>query len=188
VALDLLAEEGIEALSLRRLARRAGVSHSAPLRHFRSFSQLKSEVAARGFRLLAEGVEKSAASLPPSAGPLDRLREAGVAYVRMAVANPGLFALMFRPEDLDVADEHFERESRAAFDQLRAHVQAAQDEGWQPERDTRLLAGVVWAQVHGLAALWSQGAFSGAIPGASLAEAIALCVDSSIPSAGGSRP
>jgi AcrR family transcriptional regulator len=102
IALDLLRDEGLEGLTLRRIARRAGVSHGAPLRHFRSLADLLSEVAAVGFRMLSEGVEKSGSQVSPDAGPHARLRAAGRAYVEIAVANPGLFALMFRPEDLDV--------------------------------------------------------------------------------------
>ena len=158
IALDLLREEGLEGLTLRRLARCAGVSHGAPLRHFRSLADLLSEVAAVGFRLLAEGVEKSGAALPPDAEPRARLRAAGRAYVEIAVANPGLFALMFRPEDLDVENERFVEAAYGSFEQIVAYVGAAQAAGWQPDRDTRVLAASVWASIHGLATLWAQRA------------------------------
>jgi len=168
VALGLLAREGLEALTLRRIARRAGVSHGAPLRHFRSFADLRSEVAARGFAMLSEAIEKSGAQLPPGTGPLARLAAAGRAYVESAVAHPGLFALMFRAGDLDPDNAAFASEAAAAFEHLLRHVRAAQDAGWQAQRDTRLLAGSVWAGVHGLATLWSQGALAGPLDGASL--------------------
>lgn len=184
VALTLLEEEGLESLTLRHVARRTGVSHSAPLRHFRSFADLLSAVAARGFALLSEAVEKSGAQLAPGAGsmrpiarPLARLEAAGRAYVEVAVAHPGLFALMFRPDELDVTNAAFERQSRAAFEHLVRHVRAAQDAGWQPALDTRLLAGSIWSAVHGLATLWSQGAFAGAIPAASLSDAVSTTLN-----------
>ena len=177
VALDLLADEGIEALTLRRIARRAGVSHGAPLRHYRSLADLLSEVAARGFQQLSEALEKSAAQLPPGAGPMARLEAAARAYVETAVANPGLFALMFRPVDLDVANPRFVGEAAGAFEQLVRLVRAAQDAGWQPGRDTRLLAGCVWAAVHGLATLWAQGAFAGPVGGASLDDALEITLE-----------
>ena len=185
VALHLLEEEGLESLSLRHIARRAGVSHSAPLRPFRSFADLLAAVAARGFALLSEAVETSAAEWrpreassasreSPSVAPsIARLAAAGRAYINVAVAHPGLFALMFRPDELDVSNPAFERESRAAFEHLVRLVRAAQDAGWQPGEDTRLIAGSVWSAVHGLATLWSQGAFAGAIPTASLEDAVA---------------
>jgi AcrR family transcriptional regulator len=173
-ALDLLREEGVEPLSLRRLARRAGVSHGAPLRHFRSVADLRAEVAAHGFDLLTESLEKSGAALPPGADVQGRMHAAGRAYVRIAVENAGLFALMFRPEDLDPSNTNFMRASSAAFDRLLAHVRIAQDAGWHADRDTRLLAGSVWSVVHGLASLWSQGAFHGPVPNASLDDAIEM--------------
>jgi AcrR family transcriptional regulator len=172
VTLDLLAADGLPALTLRRIAREAGVSHGAPLRHFRSFADLKSEVAAHGFRLLSEAIDKSVASLSPQADAAERLAQAGRAYVDCAVASPELFALMFRSGELDRDNAAYARDSRAAFDKLLHHVRAVQETGWLPDRDTGLLAGSIWAAVHGLATLWSEGAYSGAIPHASLEDAI----------------
>jgi AcrR family transcriptional regulator len=172
VTLDLLAADGLPALTLRRIARETGVSHGAPLRHFRSFTDLKSEVAAHGFRLLSEAIDKSVASLSPQADAAERLAQAGRAYVDSAVTSPHLFALMFRSGELDPENAAYARDSRAAFDQLLRHVRAVQETGWLPDRDTGLLAGSIWAAVHGLATLWSAGAYTGAIPHASLEDAI----------------
>ena len=168
VTLELLGREGLSGLSLRRIARHAGVSHGAPLRHFRSLAELLSEVAAQGFRLLSEAVEKSGAQLPPGTPAGERLAAAGRAYVESAVAHAGLFSLMFQPERLDWSYAPLLAESSAAFEQLVRHVRTAQDAGWRNTRSTRLLAGSVWAAVHGLATLWSQGALAGPVPGASL--------------------
>jgi AcrR family transcriptional regulator len=172
IALRLLATEGLEGLTLRRLAREAGVSHGAPLRHFESVAALRAEVAARGFALLGAATETASAALPPGAGALPRLAAAGEAYTRTAVANPSLFTLMFRPEDLDVTNAAYIRESAAAFEHLLRHVRAAQDSGWHAHRDTRMLAGSVWSTVHGLASLWAQGALLGPVPNASLEDAL----------------
>jgi AcrR family transcriptional regulator len=172
VALELLAEEGIEALTLRSLARRAGVSHGAPARHFRSLSDLRAEVAATGFRLLSEAIEKSDAAVLPDGGPIPRLAAAGRAYVECALANPDLFALMFRRGDLDPDNESLMRDSSAAFERLLEAVCLAQASGWQVGRDSRLLAGSMWASVHGLAALWAEGAYQRAISHASLDDAL----------------
>ncbi len=172
VALKLLETEGIEAITLRRIAREAGVSHGAPLRHFAGLSDLRAEVAARGFRLLSDSVDAAHRGLPAGTGPRARLHAAGVAYVRAAVAHPGLFALMFRPDCLDTSNERFLREAGSAFEQLVRIVQAAQDAGFEPDAEPRVLAGSVWACVHGLASLWSQGALAGAIPGARLEDAL----------------
>lgn len=176
-ALELLAQEGVEGLSLRRIARRAGVSHGAPLRHFRSLADLLAEVAARGFARLSAAIEAGVASLPPDAGPLTRLAAAARAYVACAVANPGLFALMFRNDALDATNPAFARDADAAFAVLLRHVRATQDHGWQAQCDTRLLAGSMWASVHGLATLWAQGAFQGAVPGATLDDALRITLE-----------
>jgi AcrR family transcriptional regulator len=176
-ALDLLASEGIDALTLRSVARRAGVSHAAPARHFRSLSDLRAEVAAVGYRRLSEAIEKSDASLVPGAGPMPRLIAAGRAYVNCAIADPGLFALMFRPGDHDPENASLLRDSRAAFERLLEHVRLAQDAGWHEDRDSLLLAGSMWASVHGLATLWVQGAYSTAIPHASLEDALSITLN-----------
>lgn len=177
VALELLAEEGIEALTLRSLARRAGVSHAAPARHFRSLSDLRAEVAATGFRLLSEAIESSDTAVLRAGGPMPRLAAAGRAYVECALANPGLFALMFRTGDLDPDNEFLMRDSSAAFERLLEHVRRAQAAGWQAERDSSLLAGSMWASVHGLATLWAEGAYQGAIPRASLDDALTTALE-----------
>jgi AcrR family transcriptional regulator len=176
-ALQLIQEEGLDQLSLRRVARRAGVSHGAPLRHFRSLADLRAEVAGHGFRALSTAVASSSDALPAGVGPVARLHAAGRAYVETAVANPDLFALMFRPDDLDPENARYRRESSASFEEVVRHVRAAQDVGWRAGHDTRLLAGCVWAAVHGLATLWSQGAFAGPVPGASLDAAVATTLE-----------
>lgn len=171
-ALEILAQEGIEALTLRSVARRAGVSHGAPARHFRSLSDLRAEVAAVGFRLLSEAIEKSNAQIPSQGGSASRLAAAGRAYIDSAIAHPGLFALMFRTGDLDPENASYARDSDAAFKRLLEHVHFAQAAGWKAAEDPRLLAGALWASGHGLATLWIQGAYQNANPDASLDDAI----------------
>jgi AcrR family transcriptional regulator len=184
--LELLAEKGLESITLRAIARRAGVSHGAPLRHFESLADLLAEVAAHGFRLLERSLQEAAELAPPGVGPLARLRAAGVAYVRTAVAHDALFGLMFRPDTIDVGNARFRVDSAAAFDRLLTYVRGVQDAGWRPESPTRLLAGVVWAQVHGVATLWASGAFLGPVPDADLDETISLTLDLAF--ASGPRP
>jgi len=177
VTLALVDREGIESLTLRRIARRAGVSHGAPLRHFASLADLLAEVAAHGFRLLSTRIDDAAGALPPDASAAARLAAAGRAYVLVAVENPGLFALMFRPDRLAGANPRFQEDSSAAFERLVDHVRAAQQDGWRADRDTRLLSGIVWSSVHGLATLWSQGAIQHPVPDATLEDALALSLD-----------
>lgn len=83
---------------------------------------------------------------------------AGQAYVRFALAEPGVYSVMFRQERVDVADESYVVQGFAAFQQLVDLVDAAQRDGWRPDDDTTELAAVLWANVHGLAELWLHGA------------------------------
>jgi len=169
---ELLDEDGLVGLSLREVARRAGVTHGAPLRHYASFATLLSEVAARGFRTLADAVDEAAAAVPAGAGPTARLAAGARAYLDCAMKSRGRFALMFRPELLDPRHEVFARESRNAFEGLVRLVRAAQDAGFRTDADTRRLAGSLWASMHGLASLWVHGAYTGPVPGVSLDDAM----------------
>jgi len=180
VALDLVSNEGMERLTLRRVARRAGGSHSAPLRHFPSLSILASEVAARGFARLGEASAKAAAALPVGAGARARLRAVCRGYIETAVESPGLFTLMFRPDLTDFSHEPLAQHGYASFDKLVGAVRAAQDTGFQPEHDTRALAGAIWSAIHGLAMLWSQNAYQ-APTGSSLETAIDTLLELIVP-------
>jgi AcrR family transcriptional regulator len=173
----VLAKEGLEGLRLREVARRAGVTHGAPLRHFPSFAALLAEVAARGFETLAAAVEAYADAVPAGAGARARLAAGARAYVDCALEHPGRFALMFRPELVDFSRPRIARESIAAFEGLVRLVRAAQDAGWETARDTRQLAGATWAAIHGLASLWVQGSYAGVVPNTPVEDALETTIE-----------
>jgi AcrR family transcriptional regulator len=173
VADEILEHDGLAALSMREVARRAGVTHGAPLRHYRSFAALLSEVAAAGFRELERSVDAAASAVAPGSGPTARLAAAAGAYVACAVKHPGRFSVMFRPDLLDVTHPGFARDASGAFEQLVRLVRGAQDAGWRTDAETRRLAGALWAGVHGLATLWSQQSYAQVVRVASLDDAIA---------------
>jgi hypothetical protein len=79
---------------------------------------------------------------------------------------------MFRAVAQGSPNPRLRHDAERAFDQLLHHVRAAQDGGWHAGRDTRLLAGSVWASVHGLAMLWTQGALARPLSRASLEDAL----------------
>ena len=85
------------------------------------------------------------------------MAEAGIeeALERARSGDPAALGELFRAFEPDLA-----RASHEAFEQVVRAVRAAQDAGWRAGIDTRLLAGCVWASVHGLATLWSSGAFT----------------------------
>ena len=158
----LLDADGLEPLTLREIARRGGLSHGAPLRHFPSLATLLSAVAAQGFRELSAAMASAIAVTSPDATALERLAAAGRGYVSFALGSPGVFALMFHPERVDATSTDFREAGATAFGQLRELVAAAQAAGYHPDVPNVQLAAVVWASVHGLAQLWLQGALQGA--------------------------
>jgi AcrR family transcriptional regulator len=140
----LVEAEGPDAVTIRGVARITGVSHTAPLHHFRDRQELLDAVADRGFDLLVERLD---ASLAPDVTPTDSLRAYGRAYVDHAVAHRGLFTLMFRPTG--------EMQGEASYRRLIDLCANAQAAGELPGEDPFRLALVLWSSVHGLAALYA---------------------------------
>jgi AcrR family transcriptional regulator len=180
-ALQVLAERRTEELTMRKLAARTGVSHGAPLRHFSGFAELLTAVAARGFELLGERVELAASSLPVGAGPRARLAAASRAYVSTAIEHPDLFALMYRFDLLETEHPEYQRHAGNAFRHFVRCVQAVQDAGTHPDRDTLTLNAVLWSQVHGIAALWSHGALGASLVDTTLDDVIDLAMELLLP-------
>jgi AcrR family transcriptional regulator len=141
----LVEAEGPDAVTIRGVARIAGVSHTAPLHHFRDREELLDAVADRGFDLLVERLD---ASLAPDATPTESLRAYGRAYVDHAVTHRGLFTLMFRPTA--------EMQGEASYRRLIDLCAAAQAAGELPGDDPFRLALALWSSVHGLAALYAS--------------------------------
>src|SRR5271169_3639688 len=91
-AVRVVAELGPAAFTLREVARRAGVSHNAPYRHFRDKDALLAAVAAQGFRELTVAMREAGER---QLKPLDKLKQSGLAYVAFAVRRPEHFTVMF---------------------------------------------------------------------------------------------
>lgn len=164
-AREVVAADGLEGLTLRAIARHAGVSHGAPLRHFPSLAALLAAVAADGFTRLMASIDARLAEADEAAtragttlGGCERLAVAGRAYVEFALADPGVFSVTFRPERVDVTDDDYLRQGMASFGQLVGLVEAAQADGWFAGHPAADLAAVLWANVHGLAVLALHGA------------------------------
>jgi AcrR family transcriptional regulator len=173
----ILEQDGIQALSLRAMARAAGVSHTAPRNHFSDLTGLLSELAADGHRrhaaALAQAVEAAGAD------PEARLKAMGLAYVRFAAEHPGLFTLMFRSEQLDSTRPALRDAIVASRAALRQAI-AVRTEG--PSEAPPLVqaarAAAVWSMVHGYTVLMLEGRLKGllaTVPGTdatALAEAM----------------
>ncbi len=173
VALDILETQGIDALTLRAVARGAGVSHGAPARHFENLDDLKAEVAAVGYRTVATEIAAAVSRTSQGSDPREPLATATRAYVNYALKHPGLFSLVIRTSTLDLNNEALRHERRSASDRFLWLVRQAQAEGWKPNADPNLLASSLWASAHGLATLWLHGAYQHANPDTTLEEAIA---------------
>lgn len=146
--------DGPDAVTIRGVARLAGVSHTAPLHHFRDRADLLHEIAERGFELLLERLDRE---IRPTAGPLESLRTYGLAYVMQAVDHPGLFQVMFAPCD--------DPPGEAAYRRLIELCAAVQATGAIPGRDPVRLALLVWSTVHGLASLYGHMGLDGGMSG-----------------------
>ncbi len=155
--LDLLEEAGLEGLSLRAIAARVGVSHTAPKNHFGGLTGLTSAIAAEGFRRHAAAMQ---AQLPDGADRRTRLRAAAEGYVGFALDHPALFQLMFSPLMCDLDDPDL----RAAAATSRAVLTGlAEGLDWPalalPVAMDRQLRTewMLWSMVHGYATLAIAG-------------------------------
>jgi AcrR family transcriptional regulator len=146
-AMELLEEGGRSALSLRAVARRAGVSTAAPYRHYADREALVSAVAAVGYHELAV---RLAAAHPAPSTP-EQLSSVAVAYVEFAIERPALFRIMFgEPCDRD------NEERLSATAAVSAYVREIVARSF-PGADAEALATAIWALVHGLASLHLDG-------------------------------
>ncbi|MEV6118525.1 TetR/AcrR family transcriptional regulator [Streptomyces sp. NPDC052109] len=147
VGVELLAAEGLRALTLREIARRAGVSHGAPRRYFPTHLELLSAIALRGFTDLAERARTTLTHAP--AGPRARVAALARTYLEFALDHPGMYELMFRHDLLESGRLGLRETSLPLFGVLAGLVGEA-----RPEADARRVAGALWANLHGLAQLW----------------------------------
>jgi AcrR family transcriptional regulator len=133
---EILEKEGLNALSLREVARRAGVSHNAPYRHFPDRDSLLAALVEEGFRMFADALSKRPRG------------EMGEAYVEFALEHPQRFRLMFG------GTVKLERRDRRAYEAL---LKSFSDLG----EDAQYAAAAAWGLVHGLAHLLLDGHFEG---------------------------
>jgi AcrR family transcriptional regulator len=154
-SLALIDESGIGALSLREVARKAGVSHNAPYHHFKDRGSLLAALVEHGFAALAQEMADARAAAPDARA---RLEACGEAYIRFALNSPARFKLMFRPElTAPETAAGMSQSSTAALDTLTAAIVEAQAGGLAPAGDPKPLVLTCWAAVHGLASLLLDG-------------------------------
>lgn len=153
-AVALIGDVGPRDFTLREVARRAGVSHNAPYRHFPAKDDLLVAVATEGFERLTALMRKSSARGKTA---LERLQLCGCGYVDFALRWPHHFLVMF---DLPKASHERSKDEpvgRNAFDVLMGCILAAQQSGDLPAGDPLPQAWTAWSLVHGIAKLAVSG-------------------------------
>jgi AcrR family transcriptional regulator len=157
---DLVREEGVGALSLRAVARRADVSHNAPAHHFGTKEGLLTAFAAEGFNRLAATMAEAQRAEGATTGP-HLLAASGRGYVRFALDHPDEFAMMFRPELVTASDPVLAAASKAAYEPLRIAIDRCVAEGLLDGVDPHVAAVAAWSLPHGFADLWFSGRLQG---------------------------
>jgi AcrR family transcriptional regulator len=151
---DILESEGMVALTLRAIAARVGVSHTAPKNHFGSLRGLLTAIAAEGFRRHCAFMRRG---LSETSDRKDRLRAAIEGYVRFAREHRGLFLLMFSDQHCDFEDTEL-REAAAASLAVLSEISAGLDWDKADEPDgQRRTEIMLWSFVHGYAQLANAG-------------------------------
>ena len=153
-AAEVIAEGGVEALSLRALARDLGVSHAAPRTYFADKRALLCELAKEGFRLSVAAMNTGAEAAGPD--PVARYRALGRSYVQFARDYPSCFRAITHPDVHAHADDELRAARKAWVDTLREGVEAARAAGWHPEIPVETLLAFSCAGAMGAAHLLSD--------------------------------
>jgi AcrR family transcriptional regulator len=149
----VLERDGLPGLTLRAVARQAGVSHAAPTHHFGDLTGLLSELAAIGFRQFNKAM---AAASAKGASPMEKAAARAKAYVAYAQANPGMYGLMFRTERLDLKRPSLHEAAEASFAGLAGSVGAGRHEQISQQALSLEQAAAIaraWSLVHGFTML-----------------------------------
>jgi AcrR family transcriptional regulator len=141
-AATLVAERGANGISLRELARAAGVSHAAPAHHFTDRRGLFTALATEGFRLLAAALTEAR----------PRFIDAALAYVQFAIDHPGHYAVMFDKSLCYDTDPYLVAAQAAAGAELSRGVGTLTDPRAKADPKGAELA--AWSLVHGFSMLW----------------------------------
>ena len=150
-ARKLIGEKGPRAISLREVAKAAGVSHAAPYRHFKDKDELLASIAELGFRRLADRLEEITAQVENTR---EQLLESGKAYVRLALAAPEITLLMFGGYVLiGEPNPELQRSADRAYQGLIRVIENGIATGLYIEKSSSDLAMAVWSLVHGFSLL-----------------------------------
>jgi AcrR family transcriptional regulator len=153
----VLEREGLSGLTLRAVAREAGVSHAAPTHHFGDLRGLVSELAAIGFRQFNAAMAQAESEARSGA---EKMTARAKSYVAYAQAHPGMYGLMFRTERLDMTRPALSEAARASFAGLAGAIGAQRQEAISADALTLDQAAAIaraWSLVHGFTMLLLEG-------------------------------
>ena len=162
-AAEIIGEQGIEALSLRGIARDLQVSHGAPNRHFRTKAELLTELGAEAW-FQARDATLAAAETLDSDNPHMRLNAMGRGFLKWALTNPSLLAVIQHPDISHYVSDRLERASAQFHQTLQDAVEATQVAGRHPEVNPVLLTLYTNSVPYGLAALIQHPGSLGLVP------------------------
>jgi AcrR family transcriptional regulator len=153
VAVKLITKEGLATLSMREVARRAGVSHQAPYHYFENREAILAAIAEEGFNKFNAALESASGS-----NAVARLIAAGRAYIGFALSHPAHFQVMFRPElvNLDKYPSAL-AEANRGFGILQSLINVVVKEKFMPASRAHGMVILSWAFVHGLSGLLLEG-------------------------------
>jgi AcrR family transcriptional regulator len=174
----ILAEGGVEGLSLREVSRRTGVSHAAAYNHFRDKASLVRAVVDGAFQRLAADMRGARSG---TSDRFEALRRIGVAYVRFAYQNRTDFKIMFRPELCAMRESQQTRDEDDGYRLLVEAIAECQAAGAIAPGPAEPLVLAAWSMVHGLSSLIVDGPDPSLAPNLIAAETLArTCIDALI--------
>lgn len=153
----VLERDGLAGLTLRAVAREAGVSHAAPTHHFGDLRGLVSELAAIGFRQFNAAMAQAESEAGTAA---EKMAARAKSYVAYAQAHPGMYGLMFRTERLDMTRPALSEAARASFAGLAGAIGAQRQEAISADAlslDQAAAIARAWSLVHGFTMLLLEG-------------------------------
>jgi AcrR family transcriptional regulator len=155
-AAKMIADNGLDNITMRGLGKKVGVSRSAPYRHFSSKQDLLCAIAGDGFKKMRSYFQKAISGKEDDI--IEQFKSIGRAYIQFAVENPAYYRLMFGHE---ITEEQKTPELMAsaasAFAELLNAIKTCQDQNLISKKDTVVLANIAWGAVHGMASLLIDG-------------------------------
>ena len=155
-ALDILETDGLHALTLRKVAAKARVSHAAPAHHFPNLKALQTALAVIAFERFSDSMATAREHARKDAAT--QIRAAADGYLAFARANPALFRLMFQESQLDWSDMTLKQAAEISFRHLVEITAPLADQlGLKTPEDRQELERLVWSSAHGFAHLHTDG-------------------------------